>query len=129
MRLLPVTSVGVSTRTSQILSTRNKSFGNYTLRPRSTLLGNYFLSLISGMMCYGQFFFYAMGTTKMGKFDFASWSIHMVSIIIFSNLWGLWLKDWAHVNRRTRAYLWLGIITLLVSVIMIGVGNNLAAAQ
>ena len=112
-----------------ILSARNKSFGNYTLRPRSTLLANYFLSLISGLMWYGQFFFYGMGTTKMGKFDFASWSIHMASIIIFSNLWGLWLKEWTHANRRTRAYLWLGIITLLISVIMIGVGNNLAAAQ
>ncbi len=112
-----------------ILSTRNKSFGDYNLRPRSTLLFNYFLSILSGLMWYGQFFFYGMGTTKMGKFDFASWSIHMASIIIFSNLWGLWLKEWAHVNRRTRAYLWLGIITLLISVIMIGIGNNLAAAQ
>jgi L-rhamnose-H+ transport protein len=114
---------------AMILSARNKSFGDYTLRPRSTLFTNYFLALISGLMWYGQFFFYGMGTTKMGKFDFASWSIHMASIIIFSNLWGLWLKEWAHVNRRTRAYLWLGIVTLLISVIMIGVGNNMAAAQ
>ena len=114
---------------AMILSARNKSFGNYTLRPTSTLLFNYFLSIISGLMWYGQFFFYGMGTTKMGKFDFASWSIHMASIIIFSNLWGLWLKEWAHANRQTRAYLWLGIITLLISVIMIGIGNNLAAAQ
>jgi L-rhamnose-H+ transport protein len=53
----------------------------------------------------------------------------MASIIIFSNLWGLWLKEWAHVNHRTRAYLWLGIITLIISVVMIGVGNNLAAVQ
>ena len=114
---------------SMILTARNKAFGNYNLRPRSTLLFNYFLSLISGLMWYGQFFFYGMGTTKMGRFDFASWSIHMASIIIFSNLWGLWLKEWTHVNHRTRMYLWLGIITLLVSVIMIGIGNNLAATQ
>src|SRR5512137_1617308 len=51
-----------------ILSRKNKSFGDYTRRPASTLLANYFLSLISGMMWYGQFFFYGMGTTKMGKF-------------------------------------------------------------
>jgi L-rhamnose-H+ transport protein len=114
---------------AMILSARNRSFGNYTLRPRTTLVANYFLSLISGLMWYGQFFFYGMGTTKMGKFDFASWSIHMASIIIFSNLWGLWLKEWARVNRRTRVYLWLGILTLILSVIMIGLGNNLAAAR
>jgi L-rhamnose-H+ transport protein len=112
-----------------ILSRKNKSFGDFTLRPASTLLFNYFLALLSGLMWYGQFFFYGMGTTKMGKFDFASWSIHMASIIIFSNLWGLWLKEWTHVNHRTRVYLWLGIITLLISVIMIGIGNNMAAAQ
>ncbi len=113
---------------AMILGSRNKSLGDYTMRPRATLLFNYFLALISGLMWYGQFFFYGMGTTKMGKFDFASWSIHMASIIIFSNLWGLWLREWRHVNRRTRVYLWLGIVTLLVSVIMIGVGNNIAAA-
>lgn len=112
-----------------ILSSRHKSFGDYTLRPRSTLCFNYFLALISGLMWYGQFFFYGMGTTKMGKFDFASWSIHMASIIIFSNLWGLWLQEWAHANRQTRTYLWIGIITLLISVVLIGMGNNLAAAQ
>ena len=112
-----------------ILSRKNKSFADFTLRPTSTLMFNYFLALISGLMWYGQFFFYGMGTTKMGKFDFASWSIHMASIIIFSNLWGLWLKEWKGVNRRTLTYLWLGIITLLLSVILIGIGNNMAAAQ
>ena len=114
---------------TMILSARNKSFGDYTLRPASTLLFNYFLAILSGLMWYGQFFFYGMGTTKMGKFDFASWSIHMASIIIFSNLWGLWLKEWAHANRQTRTYLWAGIITLLISVVLIGIGNHLAAGQ
>lgn len=114
---------------AMILSVRNRSFGNYTLRPTSTLLSNYFLAIISGLMWYGQFFFYGMGTTKMGRFDFASWSIHMASIIIFSNLWGLWLKEWTHVNGQTRVYLWMGILALLISVIVIGIGNNLAAAQ
>jgi L-rhamnose-H+ transport protein len=112
-----------------ILSVRNKSLGDYNLRPRSTLMFNVFLAVLSGLMWYGQFFFYGMGTTKMGKFDFASWSIHMASIIIFSNLWGLWLKEWAHVNARTRAYLWLGIITLIISVVLIGYGNHLAATN
>ena len=70
-----------------------------------------------------------MGTTKMGKFDFASWSIHMASIIIFSNLWGLWLNEWKNVNRRTIVYLWVGIVTLIISGVMIGIGNNMAAQE
>jgi len=114
---------------SMILSAKNKSFGDYVLKPRSTLAMNYFLAIISGLMWYGQYFFYGMGTTKMGKFDFASWSIHMAAIIIFSNLWGLWLHEWKHVSRRTEIYLWIGIVLLTISVIMIGVGNNLAGSM
>ena len=90
------------------------------------LLRNYILAIFSGLMRYGQFFFYGMGTTKMGKYDFASWSIHMASIIIFSNMWGLWLKEWKLVNKKTLLYLWFGIGILILSVIMIGIGNYLA---
>lgn len=113
---------------SLILSIKNKSFGDYTLRSRKTLLRNYFLAICSGLMWYGQFFFYGMGTTKMGQYGFASWSIHMSSIIIFSNLWGMWLKEWTLVNRITLTYLWVGIGMLIASVIMIGIGNYLAGA-
>jgi L-rhamnose-H+ transport protein len=67
-----------------------------------------------------------MGTTKMGKYDFASWSLHMAFIIIFSNLWGVYLHEWRLVNRHTRRVLWLGILTLIASTILIGYGNSLA---
>jgi L-rhamnose-H+ transport protein len=111
---------------TMIISVRDRSFGDYTLHSRTILLRNYFMSILSGLMWYGQFFFYGMGSSKMGHFDFASWSIHMASIIIFSNLWGLWLQEWKLVSNQARIYLWSGILILLVSVIMIGVGNNLA---
>ena len=114
---------------AMILSARNKSFGNYTLKPRRTLFSNYGLSIISGMMWYGQFFFYGMGTTKMGKYDFASWSLHMAFIIIFSNLWGVYLNEWKLVDRRTRIVLWAGIVTLIASTVLIGYGNSLATAK
>jgi L-rhamnose-H+ transport protein len=78
-------------------------------------------------MWYGQFFFYGMGTTKMGEFDFASWSIHMASIIIFSNLWGLWLKEWQLVSKNVIKYLLAGIILLIISVVLIGFGNYYAS--
>ncbi len=77
-------------------------------------------------MWYGQFFFYGMGTTKMGKYDFASWSLHMAFIIIFSNLWGVVLHEWRLVNRRTQIVLCAGILTLIASTILIGYGNSLA---
>jgi L-rhamnose-H+ transport protein len=112
-----------------LISVKNRSFGDYTLRSPKILFRNYFMSMLSGLMWYGQFFFYGMGSSKMGHFDFASWSIHMASIIIFSNLWGVWLKEWSLVGNRSRLYLWMGILTLIVSVIMIGIGNNLASLE
>ncbi len=78
------------------------------------------------MMWYGQFFFYGMGTTQMGRYDFASWSLHMAFIIIFSNLWGVVLREWRLVDQRTRIVLWAGIITLIASTVLIGYGNKLA---
>jgi L-rhamnose-H+ transport protein len=109
-----------------IVSFKNKTFGDYSITPRETLFRNYLLAFLSGLMWYGQFFFYGMGTTKMGKYDFASWSIHMAAIIIFSNLWGVVLKEWKAVSKKTRLYLWLGIIALMLSVVLIGTGNNMA---
>lgn len=67
---------------------------------------------------------------RQAYFDLPVLEKRRVTVIInFSNLWGLWLKEWTHVNHRTRVYLWLGIIILLISAIRIGIGNNLAAAQ
>lgn len=109
-----------------IMGIRNKSMGDFTGRPAPVLFRNYLLALVSGLMWYGQYFFYGMGATKMGDYDFASWSIHMAAIIIFSNLWGLWLNEWKLVDRKTRTYLWIGIITLILSVMFIGLGNHFA---
>ncbi len=111
---------------TMILSIRKKTFGDYSLYPRSILYRNYLLAISSGIMWYGQFFFYGMGTTKMGKYDFASWSIHMSSIIVFSNLWGLYLKEWLLVDKRTLSCLWIGILMLIISVFLIGIGNYIA---
>ena len=74
-----------------------------------TLTFNYLLSISTGLMWYFQFFFYSMGQTKMGKYDFSSWTLHMASIIIFSTLWGVLLKEWKGSSRRTEILVGLGL--------------------
>jgi len=106
---------------------KTKSDTTFTVTSSKTFYRNSFLAMLSGIMWYGQFFFYGMGTTKMGEFDFASWSIHMASIIIFSNLWGLWLKEWQLVSKNVIKYLLAGIILLIISVVLIGFGNYYAS--
>lgn len=107
---------------------RNKAFGDYVVKPRGTLCLNYFLAIVSGILWYGQFFSFGTGTTKLGEYSYAGWSIFMAAIIIFSNLWGLVLREWKGVDFKTRLYLWVGIIALVISVVMIGVGDGLARA-
>jgi L-rhamnose-H+ transport protein len=110
-----------------ILNIRNRSFQDYVTGPAGRQLRNYLLSVLGGVIWYGQFFFYGMGTTKLGeRFDFSSWSIHMAFIIVFSNLWGIAFHEWRGTSGRTRRLVWLGILTLIISTTVIGYGNYLA---
>ena len=90
-----------------------------------TLAFNYLFSISTGLMWYFQFFFYSMGQTKMGKYDFSSWTLHMASIIIFSTLWGLWLKEWKGSGRWTQILVGMGLAVLVLSTVIVGLGNYL----
>jgi L-rhamnose-H+ transport protein len=74
-----------------------------------------------------QFFFYTMGETQMGHYKFSSWTLHMASIIIFSSLWGIALKEWRGSSRGTKTKLALGLALLILSTIVVGYGNYLGA--
>jgi L-rhamnose-H+ transport protein len=122
------------------LNLRNKTGGDYfkpaaqntsaehpAPRPeRVPLLANYILCAVAGTLWYLQFFFYGMGTTKMGKYDFSSWTLHMASIIIFGTLLGVCLAEWNGVTRRTHRLMLLGLAMLVSSTVVIGYGNYLA---
>ena len=91
------------------------------------LLRNYLFSAVAGVTWYLQFFFYSMGQTKMGKYEFSSWTLHMASIIIFSTLWGIVLHEWKGTSKRTHALIALGLIVLIGSTVIVGYGNYLGA--
>ncbi len=108
-----------------ILTVKKKTISDFKLHDKGLLTKNFLLSMLAGLMWYCQYFFYGMGATKMGQYDFASWTLHLATIIIFSNLWGVYLKEWENINTKTKIYLWTGIILLIISVVLIGVGNKL----
>jgi L-rhamnose-H+ transport protein len=93
---------------------------------RAPMLGNYFFSALAGVTWYMQFFFYTMGETQMGQYKFSSWTIHMASIIIFSSLWGIALKEWRASSGFTKTLLFMGLATLILSTLIVGYGNYLA---
>ena len=72
--------------------------------------------------------FWGMGMTKMGQeYGFSSWSLHMTFIIIFSNVWGLYFKEWRGTSRGTRTLVWIGLAVLILSTIIIGYANRIGA--
>jgi L-rhamnose-H+ transport protein len=92
-----------------------------------TLVANYLFAAAAGVIWYFQFFFYSIGQTKMGKYDFASWTLHMASIIIFANLWGIVLKEWRDTSRRTRVLVACGLLLLIGSTVVVGYGSYIKA--
>jgi len=95
-----------------------------SLRQSIPLGVNYLFCALAGITWYLQFFFYGMGTTKMGPYDFSSWTLHMASIIAFSTLWGIALKEWKGTSVRTKSYIAIGLGLLVASMIVVGAGNT-----
>jgi L-rhamnose-H+ transport protein len=96
---------------------------------RVPLAANYFWSALAGVTWYMQFFFYTMGETQMGAYKFSSWTLHMASIIIFSSLWGIFLREWRDSSVSTRVKLGLALATLILSTVVVGYGNYLGTLQ
>jgi L-rhamnose-H+ transport protein len=92
------------------------------------LVVNYLFCAIAGITWYFQFFFYTMGESQMGQYKFSSWTLHMASIIIFSSLWGLALKEWKGASWRAMTFLVLSLAVLVGSTVIIGYGNYLAVS-
>ncbi|HEV2269752.1 MAG TPA: L-rhamnose/proton symporter RhaT [Steroidobacteraceae bacterium] len=106
-----------------VLNFRNRSFGDYR-NGRTPLLGNYLFSALAGTVWFLQFFFYGMGASKLSN-GASSWILHMAFIILVANFWGILLKEWRGVGRRTLGVVLVGIATILISVFLVGYGNSL----
>jgi L-rhamnose-H+ transport protein len=104
-----------------ILNARNKTFGDYTNK-NVNLTRNYFFSALAGTTWFLQFFFYGMGESKLGN-GASSWILHMAFIILVANMWGFALKEWKGVTAKTKTTIIIGVITIILSVALVGYGN------
>jgi L-rhamnose-H+ transport protein len=96
---------------------------------KAPMLANYLFCALAGTTWYMQFFFYTMGETQMGRYKFSSWTLHMASIMIFSTLWGIALKEWSGVSWRTKSLVALTLLVLIGSTVIVGYGNYLGAGK
>lgn len=106
---------------SMMLNARNSTFSNYTDK-KTPLLKNYLFSALAGTTWFLQFFFYGMGESKLGN-GASSWILHMAFIILIANVWGILLKEWNGVSKKTKTTIIAGIATIILSVLVVGCGN------
>ena len=104
-----------------LLNARNRTFKNY-VDGTTPLARNYLFSALAGTTWFLQFFFYGMGESKLGN-GASSWILHMAFIILVANGWGIVLKEWHGVSRKTKTTIITGIGLIILSVLVVGYGN------
>ena len=93
---------------------RNHSWGDYG--KRSVWANNLFFCILAGALWYSQFFGLALGKgflTASPTLLTLSFCILMALNVVFSNVWGIILKEWQGCSRPTVAVLVLGIAVLI----------------
>ncbi|MBD2755228.1 L-rhamnose/proton symporter RhaT [Spirosoma validum] len=108
------------------LNIQNRTYTDYT-NVSTPILANVIFCALAGFTWYFQFFFYGMGDSKMGEYRFSGWTLHMAFIIAFSSFWGLYLHEWKGANQPTMRTITLGISMVVLSTVIVGIGNYLAA--
>lgn len=119
--ILLVTTGGFVTNAAYCLyqNVRNHTAGEYLRVSRSTLANNLLFCALAGLLWYSQFFgletgkSFLVGSPVLTAF---SWSILMSLNVLFSNLWGILLKEWKGSSPRTLATLVAGLVLLLFSI-------------
>jgi L-rhamnose-H+ transport protein len=104
-----------------ILSLKNKTYGDFANRS-TPLSKNYMFAALAGTTWFLQFFFYGMGESKLGN-GASSWILHMSTIILTANMWGVYRKEWKGTSTKTKITFAVGIAVIIASVFLVGLGN------
>ena len=107
------------------LHNKEKTLYQYGNANGNKLGSNYLLSLLTGSLWYGQFFFYGLGHVRMGAYKFTSWAIHMIMLVLFSSVAGLLMKEWKGTSSGTKQWLVTALLVLVIAVLLLTYGNYL----
>ncbi len=95
---------------------KNKTFSDYK---EGKLWGNNILfCALAGLLWYSQFFGLSLGKGFLAEFPVLitfSWCILMALNVTFSNVWGIILKEWKGVSKKTIIVLVAGLAVLVFS--------------
>ncbi|MEG1587333.1 MAG: L-rhamnose/proton symporter RhaT [Bacteroidales bacterium] len=97
---------------------KNKTFSDYRVSEKGLLRNNILFCGLAGILWYSQFFALGVGQSFFAEAPVMllfSWSILMSLNVIFSNLWGVILKEWKGCNQKTITVLIIGLLILIFS--------------
>ena len=102
------------------LNIKNKTYKDYYTVSAGVFMNNVAFTFLAGFLWFLQFHFYGMGKSQVPEAMQAfSWSILMSLNIAAANIWGLFLKEWKGVNKKTMMVLVTGILILILSTFVI----------
>ncbi|MEP6746768.1 MAG: L-rhamnose/proton symporter RhaT [Bacteroidota bacterium] len=110
------------------LHKKEKTFNQYITAGNNRLGVNYLMAALTGVLWYGQFFFYGLGHVRMGNYKFSSWAIHMIMLVLFSTVAGLIMKEWKNCCSRTKQVLAAALLVLVTAVVVLTYGNYIGNA-
>ena len=97
---------------------KNKTFGDYT--NKAVWVNNVLFCALAGVLWYSQFFGLGIGSSFFVKDSVIAafaWCILISLNVVFSNVWGILLKEWKGVSAGTVVVLVLGLLVLIFSLI------------
>lgn len=99
---------------------KNHTGRDYTSVPGKVWINNVLFCALAGVLWYSQFFGLGMGKSFFADAPVMlafSWSILMSLNVIFSNVWGIVLKEWKGAGQKTVSVLAVGMAILIFSLI------------
>lgn len=101
---------------------KNKTGNDYFKVSGSVLTNNVLFCALAGILWYSQFFGLGMGKSFFSDHPVMlafSWSILMSLNVIFSNVWGIILKEWKGAGNKTLVVLFAGMLILIFSLVFL----------
>lgn len=98
---------------------KNGTTKDYFKVSPSLFINNVLFCMLAGVLWYSQFFGLEMGKsffTDNAVIMAFAWSILMSLNVVFSNLWGIILREWAGADRKTLVTLGIGLLILIFSI-------------
>jgi L-rhamnose-H+ transport protein len=108
---------------------KNKTGREYFSVQGNVLFNNLFFCALAGLLWYSQFFGLEVGKSFLSGSPLLlafSWTILMSLNVLFSNVWGIILKEWKGAGQKTVTVLVIGLLVLIISIVFPQIMKNIA---